>query len=210
MIKKITSEIFATFFLVFAGTGSIIINQQTNGVITNLGIATTFGLVVIAMIYTFGKYSGSHMNPAVTLALVIGKKFPMRELLPYIFAQFAGAILASVLLKSLFPTNELLGSTHPSGSELQSFILEFILTFFLMFTVLSTTKTENNYAGFVIGFVVLLEALFAGPICGASMNPFRSLAPALISGNLQSLWIYLFAPTLGAILAMFTFNFFEK
>jgi aquaporin NIP len=150
------------------------------------------------------------MNPAVTIALAIGNKFPKDEILVYVSAQLAGALAASFLLRILFPLNELLGSTLPAGSDMQSFILEAVLTFFLMFTILSTTKEENQYAGFVIGFVVLLEAMFAGPICGASMNPFRSFAPALVSGHLNQVWIYLLAPVLGAILAMLIFKIFEN
>jgi aquaporin Z len=209
-MKKIISEYLATFFLVFAGTGAIIINQQSGGAITHVGIALTFGLVIMAMIYAFGEYSGAHMNPAVTIALAIGNKFPKKEVPLYLAAQLCGAFTASMLLKILFPANITLGSTLPAGTEMQSFILELILTFFLMFTILSTTKEKNNYAAIAIGSVVLLEALFAGPICGASMNPFRSLAPAIVSGNVQSLWVYLTAPTLGAIAAMFIFKFFNS
>ena len=209
-MKKFLSEYLATFFLVFAGTGAIVINQQSGGAITHVGIAITFGLVITAMIYAFAEYSGAHMNPAVTIALAIGKKFPVKEVPLYLFAQLSGAFTASFLLKILFPTNITLGSTLPAGTEMQSFVLELILTFFLMFTILSTTKEKNNYAPIAIGFVVLLEAMFAGPICGASMNPARSLAPAIVSGNLQSLWVYLSAPTLGAIIAMFIFNFFNS
>ncbi len=209
-MKKFTAEFLSTFFLVFAGTGAIVINQESNGSVTHLGIAITFGLVVTAMIFAFGKYSGAHMNPAVTLSLATGKMFPKKNLILYLSAQFSGAIFASFLLKLLFPSNQLLGATYPSGNELQSFILEFVLTFFLMITILTTTKTENNYAAFAIGFVVLLEALFAGPICGASMNPFRSLAPAIANGNFNSQWIYITAPILGAISAVFSFKLFEK
>ncbi|MBA3704630.1 MAG: aquaporin, partial [Bacteroidetes bacterium] len=124
--------------------------------------------------------------------------------------QLLGAFAASGLLKFLFPENLMLGTTLPAGSEMQSFILETILTFFLVFTIFSVCKEKNNYAGIAIGFVILLEAMFAGPITGASMNPFRSLAPALLSGNMQSLWLYLTAPILGGILAMLTFKVFEK
>ena len=209
-MKNFLSEFLATFFLVFAGTGAIVIDQQSGGSITHVGVAITFGLVVTSMIYTFCNYSGPHMNPAVTIALAIGNKFPKSEVMFYLAAQLSGAFAASGLLKILFPTNATLGATLPAGSDLQSFILELILTFFLMFTVLSTTKEKNNYAPIAIGFVILLEAMFAGPICGASMNPFRSLAPAIVSGNLQSVWIYLTAPTLGAIIAVFTFKLFEK
>lgn len=209
-MKKFTSELLSTFFLVFAGTGAIIINQQSGGAITHVGIALTFGLVITAMVFTFGNYSGAHMNPAVTIALWIGKKFPANEIPLYLSAQLAGAFAASGLLKILFPDNATLGTTLPSGSEMQSFILELVLTFFLMITILSTTKEKNNYAPIAIGFVIMLEAMFAGPICGASMNPFRSLAPAMVSGHLESLWLYLTAPTLGAITAIFTFKIIDK
>ncbi len=209
-MKKFAAEFLSTFFLVFAGTGAIVINQESNGAITHLGIAITFGVVVTAMIFAFSKYSGVHMNPAVTIAFFAKKTIQVNDLLVYFSSQFAGALSASFLLKFLFPLNSSLGSTHPAGSDMQSFILELILTFFLMFTILATTKTENNYAPFAIGFVVLLEALFAGPICGASMNPFRSLAPAIASGNFNSQWLYIVAPISGAMIALFTFKFFEK
>jgi aquaporin NIP len=209
-MKNFISEFLSTFFLVFAGTGAIVIDQQSGGAITHVGVALTFGLVITAMAFTFGKYSGAHMNPAVTIALAIGNKFPKKDIPLYLSAQLTGAFAASFLLKILFPDNASLGATLPVGNETQSFILELILTFFLMITILSTTKEKNNYAPIAIGFVILLEALFAGPICGASMNPFRSLAPAIVSGNLQSLWLYLTAPTLGAIIAMFTFKIIDK
>jgi aquaporin NIP len=208
-MKKFLSEFLATFFLVFAGTGAIVINQQSGGAITHVGISITFGLVVIAMIYAFAEYSGAHMNPAVTIAFVVGNLFPKKEIPLYLLAQLCGAFAASLLLKILFPTNMTLGASLPAGTEIQSFILEIILTFFLMFTILSTTKKKNFYAPIAIGFVVLLEALFAGPICGASMNPARSLAPAIVSGNMRSLWIYLTAPVIGAIIAMFVFKQFN-
>ena len=209
-MKNFLSEFLSTFFLVFAGTGAIVINQQTGGALTHLGISITFGLVVTGMIYAFGNYSGAHMNPAVTIALTIGNRFPKKDLVLYLSAQLTGAFAASGLLKVLFPACETVGITLPAGTEMQSFILEVILAFFLMFTILSTTQEKNNYAPIAIGLIILLAALFAGPISGASMNPFRSLAPAFVSNNLQSLWIYLTAPILGTILAVFSFNYFQK
>ena len=209
-MKKYFAEFIGTFALVFCGTGAIIINEQTHGVIGHAGIAITFGLIVTAMIYTFGNISGSHLNPAVTLAFSVLKLFKGKEILPYITAQIAGAFAASFLLKFLFPENMNLGTTLPAGSESQSFILEFILTFFLMLTILFTSQGSEKtqqLAGIVIGAVILLEAMFAGPICGASMNPARSLAPALVSGQLQSLWIYLIAPISGSLSASFTYKF---
>lgn len=204
-MRKYIAEATGTFALVFCGTGAIIINQETNGTVSHAGIAITFGLVVMAMIYTFGNISGAHLNPAVSIAFTISGRFPVKQLLPYIIAQVAGAFLASFILKFLFPVNELLGTTIPYGSPMQSFILEFILTFFLMLVIINVatgSKEQGMFAGLAIGSTVLLEAMFAGPICGASMNPARSLAPALVSGHTEYLWIYLAATTLGAIAAV--------
>lgn len=204
-MRKYVSELIGTFALVFCGTGAIIINQQTNGEVSHAGIAITFGFIVMAMIYALGNISGAHLNPAVTIAFTLAKKFQINQLFPYIISQLAGAILASIVLKYLFPTNETLGATLPAGTQLQSFILEFILTFFLMFVIINVatgSKEQGIVAGLAIGSTVLLEAMFAGPICGASMNPARSIAPALISGHTEHLWIYIVATITGAALAI--------
>jgi aquaporin NIP len=209
-MRKYFAELLGTFALVFCGTGAIIINQETSGVVSHVGIAVTFGFIVMSMIYTFGNISGAHLNPAVTIAFTLSGRFPPKELLPYIISQIVGALLASIVLHYLFPNNELLGTTLPAGSEGQSFILEFILTFFLMLVIINVatgSKEQGMFAGLAIGSVVLLEAMFAGPICGASMNPARSLAPALVSGHLTHLWIYLVATTAGAALAIPVWKF---
>jgi aquaporin NIP len=204
-MRKYIAEIIGTFALIFCGTGAIIINQESGGAITHAGIAATFGLIVAAMIYTVGDISGAHLNPAVTIAFWVAKVFPTKEILPYIISQGIGAFLASFTLHYLFPANETLGATLPAGTAMQSFILELILTFLLMFTIIHVakgSKEQGMFAGIAIGSVVLLEAMFAGPICGASMNPIRSLSPAVVSGHLEHLWVYLTAPTLGAVLAV--------
>jgi aquaporin Z len=205
-MKKYLAEFIGTFAIVFCGTGAIIINQESGGVIGHAGIAITFGLIVMAMIYALGSISGAHFNPAVTFSFALAKKFPKREILPFIVSQIAGGLFASTILRFLFEKNEFLGSTIPAGSEMQSFILEFILMFFLMFVIMHVahgSKEQGLLAGLAIGGVVLLEAMFAGPISGASMNPVRSLAPAIVSGHVEHLWIYLTAPFLGAITGMF-------
>lgn len=203
-MKKYAAEAMGTFTLVFAGTGAIVINEVSNGVITHTGIAITFGLVVLAMIYTLGDVSGAHLNPAVTLGFWTARRMPGHEVVPYIVSQIVGALAASAMLRILFPANRLLGATLPAGSEAQSFMLEFILTMVLMLTILSVStgaKEKGITAGIAVGAVIALEAMFAGPICGASMNPARSLAPALVSVHLEHLWIYLVAPILGAATA---------
>jgi aquaporin Z len=165
----------------------------------------TFGLVVMAMIYAFGDISGAHFNPAVSTAFALAGRFPSREVPRYVTAQIAGAFLASMLLRLLFPSSPTLGSTVPAGPAWQSFVLEVALTFMLMLVILSVSsgpKEKGLMAGIAVGGVVGFEAIFAGPISGASMNPARSLAPAVVSGNLAAVWVYLAAPAIGAALAV--------
>lgn len=194
-----------TYIMVFAGTGAIIVND-VYGSVSHLGIGLTFGLVVMAVIYSIGSISGAHINPAVSIAFWVSKRFRGKEVLPYIISQFLGAILASLTLSFMFPQHELLGATLPAGSWEQSFVMEFILTFILMFVILlmsEGSKEVGVMTGFAVGMVVAFEAIFAGPVSGASMNPARSLAPALVSGHLTHLWLYIIATTLGASASVF-------
>jgi aquaporin Z len=182
-----------------------VINDTSGGGVTHVGIAMTFGLVVLAMIYAVGDISGAHLNPAVTIGFWIAKRFPGGQVGPYLASQAVGAFAASGVLRMLFPSHALLGTTLPAGSEMQSFVLELILTFILMFVILSVStgaKEKGITAGIAVGAVIGLEAMFAGKICGASMNPIRSLAPAIVSGHVEHLWIYLTAPFAGAALAV--------
>src|SRR5436190_1992679 len=200
-MKKLVSEFVGTFAMVFAGTGAITINDVSGGAVTHVGIALTFGLVVLAMIYAVGEVSGAHLNPAITAGFWLAGRFSGRAVLPFIVAQTLGALMASATLRLLFPQHPTLGTTLPAGSELQSFVLEFVLTFLLMFVILNVStgpKEKGITAGIAVGAVIGLEAMFAGKICGASMNPARSLAPAIISGHFEHLWLYLAAPVLGA------------
>jgi aquaporin NIP len=202
MVKRLTGEFLATFGLVFCGTGAIIINEESTGIVTHVGIACTFGCIVMAMILSFGHISGAHMNPAVSIALCISGRFKKQHVIQYILIQIAAACLASLILHGLFNKNDLLGGTYPRGSEFQSFTLEFILSFLLMIVILLSTNNKDHtllIPAIAIGAVVGLEALFAGPICGASMNPARSMGPAIVSGHYKSLWIYTTAPILGTI-----------
>jgi aquaporin NIP len=201
-MKKYIAEFIGTFALVFCGTGAVVVNEIIPGSVTHVGIAITFGLIVMAMIYALGEKSGAHLNPAVTIAFSVNGNFPLKETAPYIISQLAGAVAASAVLKLLFPSSVLLGATIPAGSNMQSFILEFMLTFFLMLVIINVakgSKEQGLFAGIAIGSVVLLEAMFAGPVSGASMNPARSLGPAIISGEMKQVWIYVIAPILGAI-----------
>jgi aquaporin Z len=170
MMKKCCAEIIGTFGLVFAGTGAIIANEASGGAITHVGVALTFGLIVLAMIYTFGDISGAHLNPAVTIGFWAARRLPGRDVFGYVASQVVGALLASGVLRFLFPHSAMLGATMPSGTEAQSLCLEFILTFFLMLTILNVStgsKEKGITAGIAVGAIIALEALFAGPICGA-------------------------------------------
>lgn len=205
MFKQAASEFIGTFILVFTGTGAIVVDSVSGGTIGHAGVALTFGLVVLAMIYTVGDVSGAHLNPAVTLGFFAARRLPFGKVVPYIGSQLLGAISASGLLHALFPQHATLGATLPAGSAMQSFILETVLTFILMLVILSVStgaKEKGITAGVAIGAIIALEAMFAGPICGASMNPARSFGPALVSGHLQHLEIYFAGPILGALLAV--------
>ena len=202
--KRLLAEVFGTFWIVFAGTGAIVVNDLT-GVITHIGIAATFGLVVFAMVAALGDISGAHFNPAVTIGFYLAKRFPGKLIVPYILSQCIGAVLASATLYFLFPLHETLGATSPANSVLQAWAFEFILALGLMFVILgvSTGGSEKGItAGLAVGGFVALEALFAGPISGASMNPARSIGPALVSGHTENLWLYITAPVFGAAIAV--------
>jgi len=212
-MRKYVSEAIGTFAIVFCCTGAGIINQEVPGSVSHVGIAITCGLIVASMIYALGEISGAHFNPAVTISFWASKHFPFKEVMPYIISQVIGALLASLLLKILFPLNINLGSTLPHGSYSQSFIFEFILTFILMLVILNVakgTKEQGLFAGIAIGSIVLLEVMFAGPISGSSMNPARSFAPAVVSGNVDALYIYILAPIAGALASTFLWRFLVK
>lgn len=205
-MKSYAAELLGTFMLVFFGTGAVVANTASGGALGLLGIAMTFGLVVLALIYALGDVSGAHLNPAVTIGLWRAKRISAPTVAPYVVSQCGGALLASLLLHVLFPKDTGLGATMPGGETLplQAFIIEALMTFFLMFVILSVTsgaKEKSITAGIAISAVVVLEILFAGPFTGASMNPARSIGPAVVSGHLEHIWIYLVAPVIGTCLA---------
>ncbi|MGB3607235.1 MAG: aquaporin [Psychroserpens sp.] len=213
-MKTYYAETIGTFAMIFCGCGAIAINEITNNAITHVGVAITWGLIVMSMIYAFGERSGAHFNPAVTFGFACAKKFPWSEVPKYIIAQAIGAFLACFILRFLFPESETLGSSLPAENfeSYKAFVLELILSFFLMVVIINVStgsKEIGTMAAVAVGGVILLEAMFAGPMTKASMNPIRSLAPALVSGNTQHLWLYLTAPFVGSFLAIVGFTVFK-
>ncbi|HEX3150448.1 MAG TPA: aquaporin [Gemmataceae bacterium] len=205
MSRRLAAECFGTFVLVFAGTGAIVFDSANPGKIGHAGIAFTFGLVVMAMVYTIGSVSGAHLNPAVTLGLWLSRRTPGRDVFPFVAAQIVGAFAASGLLALMYPAHPTLGATLPFGPPWHSFVLEAWLTAVLILVILGVSVARPEvqpFGGMIVGAVIALEAMFAGPISGASMNPARSLAPAVVSGSLSHLWLYLVAPVLGAAVAV--------
>lgn len=198
------SEGLGTFVLVFAGTGAVIANDLSGGAVSHVGVSLTFGLVVMAMVYSLGDVSGAHINPAVTIGLWIARRFPLVKVGPYIASQLIGAVAASVLLRFMFGTAHGLGGTAPSGSALQSLVMEIVITSILVLVILCVTvgaKEKSITAAIAIGAAVGIGVLFAGPVSGASMNPARSLGPAIAGLQFSGIWIYIVAPCAGAWLA---------
>ncbi|KAH6819804.1 NOD26-like major intrinsic protein 1 [Perilla frutescens var. hirtella] len=209
-IQKLIAEALATYFLIFAGCGAVTVNADNDNVVTLPGIALVWGLVVVVMIYSVGHISGAHFNPAVTVAFASSKRFPWKHVPAYIGAQVIGSTLAAGTLHLLFTgRHRHFVGTLPSGSDMQSLVMEFIITFYLMF-VISAVATDNRaigeLAGLAIGSTVLLNVIFAGPVSAASMNPARSLGPAIIWNNYKRIWIYLLGPTAGAIAGAWAHN----
>lgn len=209
MKQRLLAETIGTFFLVFAGTGAIVVNETMTGVVTHVGIAITFGLIVMAMIYSVGDVSGAHINPAVSVGFLIAGRMTATETAAYVAAQFVGAILASGVIALVLPGDHSFGATIPSGDWQQAFGTEVVISFMLMFVIICVAvgaKEKGLMAGAAIGATVALAALFAGPISGASMNPARSVAPALFAGPISDQWIYLIAPVIGAAVAVAAYN----
>ncbi len=204
MLRRLFSEFIGTYGLVFIGTGAISIDQASGGMVTNLGVGVAFGLAVAVMIYSVGHISGAHINPAVTFAFALSSHFPWRHVPLYWIAQLGGAIAASLAIYGLFGTVGALGMTVPSGAAGQSLILEAILSFFLMFVIMAVAtdvRAQGQGAALAIGAAVGMMAIAAGPISGASMNPARSMGPAVAMLDVRDLWIYWLAPIAGMALA---------
>ncbi|KAK4748315.1 hypothetical protein SAY87_014901 [Trapa incisa] len=209
-VQKMIAEVCGTYFLIFAGCGSVVVNLNNDRVVTLPGIAIIWGLAVMVLVYSLGHISGAHFNPAVTIAFATCKRFPWKQVPAYIAAQVLGSLLASGTLRLLFTgSHDQFAGTEPSGSDLQAFVIEFIITFYLMF-VISGVATDNRaigeLAGLAIGATILINVMLAAAVTGASMNPARSLGPAIVSNHYKGIWIYLVSPTLGAISGAWVYN----
>ncbi|KAG6498772.1 aquaporin NIP1-3-like [Zingiber officinale] len=209
--QKVLAEIFGTYFLIFAGCASVVVNLTTKGVVTFPGICVVWGLAVTALVYSLGHVSGAHFNPAVTVAFAASGRFPWKHVPAYLSAQVLASTLASGTLKLLFGGNkrELFYGTVPAGSDLQSLVLEFIISFALMF-VISGVATDHRaiggFSGIVVGATVLLNVLIAGPTSGASMNPARTLGPAIVLDQWRGIWVYILGPTAGTVAGAAAYN----
>jgi aquaporin NIP len=209
-LQKLIAEVVGTYFLIFAGCGSVVVNSDFDKVVTLPGISIVWGLAVMVLVYSVGHISGAHFNPAVTVSFAVCRRFPWKQVPAYVLSQLVGSVLAAGTHRLLFQGNQnVFTGTHPAGSNIQSFVLEFIITFFLMF-VISGVATDNRaigeLAGIAVGSTVATNVMFAGPISGASMNPARSLGPAIVFNNYKSIWIYLTSPILGAVCGALVYN----
>ncbi|XP_057429494.1 aquaporin NIP1-2-like [Lotus japonicus] len=214
LLQKLVAEVIGTYFLIFAGCASVVVNLNNDKVVSLPGIAIVWGLAVMVLVYSIGHISGAHFNPAVTIAHATTKRFPLKQVPAYIIAQVIGSTLATGTLRLIFSgkENQFTG-TLPAGSDLQAFVIEFIITFLLMFVV-SGVATDNRaigeLAGLAVGSTVLLNVLFAGPPTGASMNPARSLGPAIVHSQYKGIWIYIVSPILGAVAGTWTYSFIRQ
>jgi aquaporin NIP len=209
LLRALTAEAIGTFALVFAGAGAVMVDAKTHA-LGHVGVAITFGLVIMAMIYAVGHISGAHFNGAVTFAFALTRHFPWPRAAGYWLAQFVGAVTAAAILRGSLGNIAHVGATLPSGSQAQSFLWELVLTFFLMFVIMAVatdTRAVGEAAAIAIGGTIGLDAMFGGPISGASMNPMRSLGPALVAGDLHALWLYILAPLIGAALGALAYQF---
>jgi MIP family channel proteins len=209
LARALVAEAIGTFALVFAGCGAVMVDAKT-GALGHVGVAISFGLVIMVMIYAVGHVSGAHFNPAVTFSFALARHFPRWRILPYWGAQLLGAVVAAAILRGSLGNVAHVGATYPSGSDGQGFLWETVLSFFLMFVIMAVatdTRAVGEAAAIAIGGTVGLDAMFGGPVTGASMNPARSLGPGIVSGDLHAIWIYVLAPIVGASLAAIAYTF---
>ncbi|KAK7302999.1 hypothetical protein RJT34_13898 [Clitoria ternatea] len=211
LMQKLVAEVVGTYLMIFSGCAAVVVNLNNNNIVTLPGVATVWGLTVMVLAYTLGHISGAHFNPAVTLAHASTKRFPLKQIPMYIVAQVIGSTLATGSLRLIFRgANDHFTGTLPAGSNLQACIFEFIITFYLMFVIsgiATDSRAIGELAGLAVGSTVLLNVLFAGPVTGASMNPARSLGPAIVHNHYKGLWIYIVSPIVGAVAGTWAYTY---
>ena len=212
ILRRLLAEAIGTFALVFAGCGAIMVDAKTHQ-LGHVGVAITFGLVIMVGIYAVGHISGAHFNPAVTFAFALSRHFPWQRAAGYWAAQVTGALAAALVLRGSLGAVAEVGATLPSGSQGQAFLWEAVLSFFLMFVIMAVatdTRAVGEAAAIAVGGTVGLDAMFGGPVTGASMNPARSFGPALVSGDLHAIWLYVAAPVVGTSLAALAYQYIRS
>nr|AAL05942.1 early embryogenesis aquaglyceroporin [Pinus taeda] len=212
-VRKVVAEFIGTFFLIFVGCGSVVVDKISNGSITHLGVSLVWGMAAMIVIYSIGHISGAHLNPAVTLALAAVKRFPWVQVPGYIVAQVFGSISAGFLLRFMFGEVAFMGATVPSGSEMQSFALEIITTSLLVFVVSAVatdTKAVGELGGLAIGATIAMNVAISGPISGASMNPARTIGSAVAGNKYTSIWVYMVGPVIGALMGAMSYNMIRE
>lgn len=210
---RLAAEAIGTFALVFIGAGAGAVNAWSHGAVSHTGVALTFGAIILVAVYALGHISGAHLNPAVTCSFWIARRFPAREVAPYVLAQIAGATAAGYALRVALGGFAIFATTRPAIPALSAFGVETILSFFLMLTVMAVAtdaRVSGEVAGLAVGFIVMADALMGGPLTGASMNPARSFGPALATGQWESHWIYWIGPLLGMALAVFVYDYLRR
>jgi aquaporin NIP len=209
-MRRAGAEAVAAFALVFAGCGAIVADAHYRGALGTVGVGLVFGLIIMVMVYATGHLSGAHINPAVSIAFTFTRHFPAREALVYVTAQLLGATAAALVLLAAWPDQPAaLGATVPSVGAGTAFLYELVLTAFLMFVITAVatdTRAVGPAAAIAIGGTVGLDAIFGGPVTGASMNPARSFGPALAAGEWTDFWVYVAGPLVGAAAGAFAYQ----
>jgi MIP family channel proteins len=210
---RLAAEAIGTFGLVFLGAGAAAVNAWSNGAVSHTGVSLTFGAVILVAVYALGHISGAHLNPAVTFGFWVARRFPGREVGPYVAAQLAGAIAGAIALQAAVGSFAIFATTRPAIPVLPALGVEIVLSFFLMLVVMAVatdSRVAGEVAGLAVGFIVMVDALMGGPLTGASMNPARSFGPALATGQWDAHWIYWVGPMAGMAVAVPTYEYLRR
>ncbi len=210
---RLAAEAIGVFALVFLGAGAASVNAWSNGAVSHTGVSLAFGAIILVAVYSLGHVSGAHLNPAVTLGFWVARRFPGREVAPYIAAQLVGASAGAFALRAAVGSFTVFATTRPAIPVVSALAVEIVLSFFLMLVVMAVAtdaRVSGEVAGLAVGFIVMVDALMGGPLTGASMNPARSFGPALATGQWASHWIYWIGPIVGMAIAVPTYEYLRR